>query len=203
MRKLLIIILFSLLAINCGRNFTEEQKKYISSVEQMRDNTNKYMKDSPDSPFNAKAKEVFHPLKYYDVDPDFVFKSKLIEYPQKDTVKVFGTKGDERIAVRYGYVECNYNGNKFKANVYKGFARTTGDVYYSIWFTDKTTGKDTYGVGRYIDFELNPDPQFVYTIDFNLAYNPYCAYSPNYSCTIPTKEDFINLEIKAGEKSFH
>jgi len=50
---------------------------------------------------------------------------------------------------------------------------------------------------------LNPDKNFVYTIDFNLAYNPYCAYSPDYSCAVPSKEDHISLAIEAGEKSFH
>ena len=76
-------------------------------------------------------------------------------------------------------------------------------MYYSIWFTDKTTGEVTYGVGRYIDFEIHPDKDFNYTVDFNLAYNPYCAYSPEYSCAIPTKEDYIDLAIEAGEKNFH
>jgi hypothetical protein len=78
-----------------------------------------------------------------------------------------------------------------------------GEPYYSIWFTDKTTGKDTYGVGRYLDFELKDDPEFIYTIDFNRAYNPYCAYSSLFTCPIPRAEDYIDMEIEAGEKNFH
>ncbi|MGE5401501.1 MAG: DUF1684 domain-containing protein, partial [Ignavibacteriales bacterium] len=66
-----------------------------------------------------------------------------------------------------------------------------------------TTNDETYGVGRYLDFEKNENPDYVYTIDFNLAYNPYCAYSPNYSCAIPTKDDYVDLAIRAGEKKFH
>jgi uncharacterized protein (DUF1684 family) len=83
-----------------------------------------------------------------------------------------------------------------------GFSKTD-EEYYSIWFTDRTTGNDTYGVGRYLDFELNDDPEFVYTIDFNRAYNPYCAYTPLFTCPIPREEDFIDLAIEAGEKNFH
>ncbi|MCL4278406.1 MAG: DUF1684 domain-containing protein, partial [Ignavibacteriaceae bacterium] len=79
----------------------------------------------------------------------------------------------------------------------------TGEPYYSIWFTDKTTGKETYGVGRYLDFELNENPDFIYTIDFNKAYNPYCAYSAMFTCPIPRKEDYIDMSIEAGEKNFH
>ncbi len=76
-------------------------------------------------------------------------------------------------------------------------------VIIVYWFTDKTTGNETYPVGRYLDFELNNDPEFIYKLDFNRAYNPYCAYSDLYTCAIPTKEDYLDFEIKAGEKTFH
>jgi uncharacterized protein len=141
-------------------------------------------------------------LKYFDVDPAFVFKGRLTEFNPKDTVTIYGTKGEPRIAVRYGFIEINYQNQRIKINVYQGNT-AAGEIYYSIWFTDKTTDKETYGVGRYIDFEKADDPDHIYTIDFNLAYNPYCAYSPNFSCAIPTKEDFIPISIEAGEKKFH
>lgn len=201
-KKLSFILSLSLLFQFCGTKYTPEQQKYIQEVEKERTAKNEYMKNSPESPFNYKGKVHFVDLKYYDVDPDFVFRSKIYEYNKKDTVKVFGTKGEERKAVRYGYVKFNFDGKTYKLNVYKGFAKT-GQEYYSIWFTDKTTGKETYGVGRYLDIELNNDKDFIYTIDFNLAYNPYCSYSPNYSCAIPTKEDYIPLAVEAGEKNFH
>ena len=130
------------------------------------------------------------------------FKSKLNEYPQKDTITVYGTKGEARKAVKFGYVIFNFKNKQYRLNIYKGTS-SDGEEYYSIWFTDKTTGGETYGVGRYIDFDINPDSNYVYTIDFNLAYNPYCAYSSKYSCAIPTKEDYIDLAVTAGEKKFH
>ncbi len=177
------------------------------------------MKNNSDSPFNQDPKAEFHPLKYYNVNPDYVFmgilhksasggfghpfgKSNLYENQQKDTVKVLGTKGEERKAVRFGYINIKYKNKIYKINIYKGWTKNNQE-YYSIWFTDETTGKETYGVGRYLDFELNPDPDYLYTIDFNLAYNPYCAYSSKYSCAVPTKEDHIALPVEAGEKSFH
>jgi len=160
------------------------------------------MKNDPDSPFNQDPNAHFQDLKYYDVNPDYVFKSKLYEYKNKDTVKIFGTKGEERKAVRYGYVKINFKEGERNINVYKSMSRN-GQTYYSIWFTDKTTGDETYGVGRYLDFDFHPDSDFIYTVDFNLAYNPYCSYSAKYSCAIPTKEDHIDLAIKAGEKRFH
>jgi hypothetical protein len=144
----------------------------------------------------------FHELNYFEVNPEFVFKSKLYEYPEKDTVIIYGTKGEPRETIKYGYVKFNYGGEEYKVNVYES-SGSDGTKYYSIWFTDKTTNKESYGVGRYLDFEKQVDPNYIYTIDFNLAYNPYCAYNPNYSCAIPSKEDYIPLEIRAGEKKFH
>lgn len=187
---------------SCGKKYTPEQVHYISEVQKFRQDKDNEFRTSESSPFNYKGKVHFEPLKYYDINPDYVFKSRLTEYEKKDTVTVFGTKGEERKAVRFGFVTFSHDNKNYKMNVYKGFTKG-GEEYYSIWFTDKTTGDETYGVGRYLDFELNQDKNFLYTIDFNLAYNPYCAYSPAYSCAIPTKEDHVDLEIKAGEKRFH
>ncbi len=199
---ILMLLPTLLFYISCGENHTPEQKAYMASIEKQRQEKDEYMKNDHQSPFNFKGKVEFHPLKYFDIDPDFVFKSKLFEFPVKDTVIVFGTKGEERKVIRYGFVNFEYEKKNYRLNVYKGSTKS-GDEYFSIWFTDLTTGEESYGVGRYLDFELNPDKEFVYTIDFNLAYNPYCAYTPDYTCAIPTKEDFINLKIEAGEKKFH
>ncbi len=139
-----------------------------------------------------------------DLEPvsEFIFTSKLFEYDSKDTVDVFGTRGELRRVIKLGYFELNYRNDEHKVNMYKAFGRD-GTPYYSIWFTDKTTGKETYGVGRYLDFEKEDDPDHIYTIDFNRAYNPYCAYSAEFTCPIPREEDYMDFEIKAGEKNFH
>ena len=200
---LLISSLFlTLLLGSCGKNYTPEQKKYIASIEKFRQEKNEEMKDDPDSPFNRDPNAHFSPLKYFDVDPGFVFHSRLYYYNPQDTVEILGTKGETRKIVRFGYVKFDYKGKDYKVNVYKG-GTPSGKEYYTIWFTDKTTGEETYGVGRYLDFDLNSDTNFVYTIDFNKAYNPYCSYSAIYSCAVPTKEDHIDLAVEAGEKSFH
>ncbi|HVO73066.1 MAG TPA: DUF1684 domain-containing protein [Ignavibacteriaceae bacterium] len=202
LKPLLFLFSISLFLGSCGKNYTPEQRKYIEKVEKYRAEKDEYMKNDPGSPFNYKGKVHFKPLKYYDPDPSFVFKSRLYQYEKKDTIKILGTKGEERKIVKFGFVKFNFDKKDYKLNVYKGVSRD-GEDYYSIWFTDKTSGKQTYGVGRYLDFDLNPDSSYIYTIDFNLAYNPYCAYSPEYSCAVPSKEDHINLAVEAGEKNFH
>ena len=200
-KHLLILALFFFLT-GCGKNYTPEQKVYIQLTEKQRTEKNEWAKNDSSSPFNKKGKVEFHDLNYFEVDPSFVFKSLLYEYDPKDTVTIYGTKGEPRKSIRYGYVVITYQNKQYKINVYQG-TTASGETYYSIWFTDLTTNNESYGVGRYIDFEKVDDPNNEYEIDFNLAYNPYCAYSPNYSCAIPTKEDFIPIAIKAGEKKFH
>ncbi|HEX2983500.1 MAG TPA: DUF1684 domain-containing protein [Ignavibacteriales bacterium] len=195
-------LLLSLLLVSCSRDYTPEEKSYIEAIKKDRADKDIYMRDDALSPFNGDRGVPFEPLKYYDVDPNFVFKSKLTEYSSKDTIAIYGTKGEERKAVKYGYLTFAKDDKKYKVNLYKGFAKS-GEEYFSIWFTDKTTNEETYGVGRYLDFELSQDPGYIYTLDFNMAYNPYCAYNARYSCAIPTKEDHLDLAIEAGEKKFH
>jgi len=201
-KNVLLFLISLLLIISCEKSYTPKQREYIVLIEMQRKEKNQWLKNSPDSPFNYKGKVEFHELNYFDVDPEFVFYSKLVPYSHKDTVTIFGTKGEQRKAVRYGFLIINFPSKSIPVNVYES-ETNNGEKYYSIWFTDLTTNKETYGVGRYLDFELNEDPNYLYKVDFNLAYNPYCAYSPEYSCAIPTKEDFIPVEIKAGEKKFH
>jgi uncharacterized protein (DUF1684 family) len=202
MKSKIVLLSLVLFLVSCGKQYTPEQQKYIASIEQQRKEKDDSMKNDADSPFNQEPKQHFEPLKYYKVDPDFVFKSKSTEYEIKDTISIYGTKGEERKVVRFGYVSISFQNKNYKMNVYNGTSRS-GENYYSIWFTDKTTGEETYGVGRYLDFELNADKNFLYTIDFNLAYSPYCSYSPKYSCAVPTKDDYLDIEVKAGEKKFH
>ena len=202
----LIVILFLtfLLTESCKENRVDdpEMKAYIDTLMKERKEKDYSMQFDINSPFNRDTTITFKPLNYYEPNPDFVFKSKLFKFDVQDTVAILGTKGETRPAVLLGFLELKKDNKVHRINVYQSFSRT-GEPYYSIWFTDKTTGNETYGVGRYLDFELNDHPEFVYTIDFNRAYNPYCAYSSLFTCPIPRAEDYIDMEIEAGEKNFH
>lgn len=202
LRAFYISLVVSLIFFSCGEEYTPEQKEYIKKIKSIREDKNKEFQSAPYSPFVQDAAAHFSPLKYYPVNPDFVFVSKLTEYQPKDSVIVLGTKGEERKVIKYGFLTFNHKGKDYRLNVYQGKSKS-GEEYHSVWFTDLTTGEETYGVGRYIDFEVNPDKNFDYTIDFNLAYNPYCAYSSKYSCAVPTKDDFLDMKVLAGEKIFH
>jgi uncharacterized protein (DUF1684 family) len=199
---LILLLFLVVLFFYRGKRYTPAERNYINKIEKQRLEKDMEMKNDPDSPFNQDPNAHYAPLKYFDVNPDFVFKSKLFEYHPKDTIKIYGTKGEERKVVKFGYVTITYKGKIYNINVYQGKSRA-GMEYYSIWFTDKTTNKESYGVGRYLDFEKMNDSNYVYTIDFNLAYNPYCSYSAKYSCAVPTKDDYLDIAVEAGEKKFH
>lgn len=171
-------------------------------------------KEDENSPFNRDTSISFHGLRWFPVDPRYRVHSVLHRYDTPETVVVMGTKGEERKQLKYGYFECvlpdeQGHPKALRLNVYK-FTPYDAKRYalykdiLSVWFTDETTGKTTYDVGRYVEIgNENPDPAYEYTIDFNKAYNPYCAYSNLYSCAIPRKEDHLDLALAVGEMKYH
>lgn len=196
------ILILILIACNSKDTNIDIPDNYVINVLASRSEKDSSMQFDLNSPFNRDTTIEFSPLKYYEPDPTFLFKSKLFRYDSQDTVQILGTKGEVRKVIKEGYVKLKIEETEYRVNVYKGFGRN-GVVYHSIWFTDNTTGKETYGVGRYLDFEMNDNPDYIYEIDFNYAYNPYCAYSAMYSCPIPSEEDYLDLRIEAGERNFH
>lgn len=205
---ILILAVILILQFGCQTKNDEEtnsksfDENYLTELFNERTSKDSTMRYDPHSPFNRDPIAEYANLNYYEPGSEFIFISKLYEYEPKDTVDVFGTRGELRRVIKLGYFILKYRSDEHKVNMYKAFGRD-GTPYYSIWFTDNTTGKETYGVGRYLDFEKEDDPDHIYTIDFNRAYNPYCAYSAEFTCPIPREEDYIDFEIKAGEKNFH
>jgi uncharacterized protein (DUF1684 family) len=106
---------------------------------------------------------------------------------------------------RYGTVSFKIADSVFKLTVYRG-AELMQTVLYKnhlfLPFTDLTSGEESYGAGRYLDLEINDIVNNQVILDFNKAYNPYCAYSDEYNCPIPPRENYLNIAIKAGEKNF-
>ena len=168
----------------------------------------------PHSPFVRDTSARYHGINWFPVNPAFRGESVLHTYAAPETVTVMGTKGEPRSQLRYGYVEFPVPGETgapvmIRLNVYK-FTPYDGERYaqypetMSIWFTDSTTGRETYGVGRYIDAgDDRHNPDLRYVIDLNKAYNPYCAYSGMYSCAIPRKEDHLAIALRVGEMKYN
>ena len=174
----------------------------VAAIAKFRAEKDAEMRDSPQSPFKREPPVAFAPLKYFPPDPAWVLRSKLQVYPEQQPVTILDTKGRKRDGVIHGFLTLTKDGRTHTLRVYR-MSAPGGGFYYGVWFTDRTTGDTTYEVGRYLDFEKVDDPEHVYTLDFNLAYNPYCAYTPAYGCAVPRKEDHLDLAITAGEKKWH
>ena len=166
------------------------------------------------SPFARDSSLEFHGIQWFPVNPKYRGTSLLHRFETPDTVIVMGTRGEQRKQLRYGYFELPVPDSMgtatqvrliaYKFTPYDGQRYALYRDHLSVWFTDHTTGRETYDVGRYLEIGTeNPDPSHAYVIDFNKAYNPYCAYSALYSCAIPREEDHLNIALPVGEKKYH
>lgn len=147
-----------------------------------------------ESPLPHGARHEFDGLDYYEPNPDLVFEL-TVEAGDDTEVRVGTSDGEERTYRRAGTVHFEVNGEPAQLTLY-----STGHSGYFLPFRDSTSGKGTYGAGRYLDLEPNDDGTV--TVDFNYAYNPTCAYDEAYSCPLPPAENWLRVPIEAGEKDF-
>lgn len=111
--------------------------------------------------------------------------------------------GEIRSGLRYGYFEFRVEGQDCRLQVYRleDAPDTGGGAYLFVPFRDATSGIETYGAGRYIDLKENTSG--VYDLDFNRAYNPYCAYNAQFSCPVAPADNTLKVPVRAGEKKYH
>lgn len=150
-----------------------------------------------ESPLDEADRAHFTGLKYFPFDPAYRLLIKLSPPERRDNVILMDTKGAERTYERYGILDFALQGQPQRLTLF----RDPGHGYYFLPFRDATTGRETYGVGRYVEpKEAGPG---LYLIDFNNAYNPYCAYSNHWSCPVPPDENRLTVAVRAGEMKFH
>lgn len=171
-------------------------------LEAFRKQKNKFFMENIDSPILPEEKENFAGLNYYPVDLTFRVVARLVPDANAGIFRVQTTTGEHKEYTRAGRLEFELHGQRLSLTAFLPPAEEAmhgGRLF--VPFRDKTSGKETYGAGRYLD--LNKKASNDYVLDFNRAYNPFCAYSPYYSCPLPPGENNMPLEISAGEKLFH
>ncbi|MFB6171518.1 MAG: DUF1684 domain-containing protein [Haloarculaceae archaeon] len=177
-----------------------DTEDWRSEVEAFRRQKDQYFGEDSHSPISPAERETFDGLNYYPVDEDYRFVLPLDEHEEKERV-VVGTSADgEQEYVRWGEFHFEVDGERVTIQAYKS---DPGDDRLWVPFRDETSGAETYGAGRYIDLE--PDAHRVdgeWVLDFNLAYNPTCAYSDRYECPLPPTENWLDVAIEAGEKAY-
>jgi len=151
----------------------------------------------PKSPRFAEYKGI----KYFPADLSYRFLAALTPNPNPDTTIILSTRGNRRRALRLGHFDFDVKGTPCRLEVNRLLEPGVGEKDISLFFTDATTGKESYTVGRYL--EPQPRPDGLYVLDFNECYNPACAYSEHYNCPIPPKENHLAVAIAAGEQNAH
>jgi len=154
---------------------------------------------SESSPLPVGERGKFNGLDYYPVNPELRFEVRLQRYPGPKTIRMATNTGEIRSGLHYGFFEFTAENNICRVQVYRLEEEFSKPSLF-IPFLDATSGVETYEGGRYID--LTENTSGIYDLDFNRAYNPYCAYNPEYSCPAPPEENKLDAPIRAGEKNY-
>ena len=155
-----------------------------------------FLRSSKDSPLPVPLRPGFKGLDYYPPDPRYRLVGDLQIYGQRRKIQVPTNAGSLVPMERFGRLVARLEGISFRLEVYRSLEE---DELLAL-FKDSTSGKQTYSGGRYV--RLTPLGNGSYLLDFNRAYNPYCAYSPDYVCPMPPPQNHLSLSIRAGERAF-
>ncbi len=163
----------------------------LRSFREMKDQF--FARDSQ-SPLTADQKRVFQGLEYFPENPELRLEVEVEEFPEKEEIVMQTSTGDVQRYRRYGRFRFTVDGDEAELTVY------AGPHGFFLPFVDSLAGTETYGAGRYLEPELLPNGKLL--VDFNLAYNPYCAYNERWSCPLPPAENRLKVPIRAGERNF-
>lgn len=162
---------------------------------------NKEYRDAEKSPLTDKDRETFTEHPFFPINEKYHIVAKFVRNKNAKPFKMKTTTSRLPTYEKYGTAIFKIDGKKYKLSIYQSYKlRETEEYkdYLFIPFMDFTNGTETYGGGRYIDLSIPTGNTIV--IDFNKAYQPYCAYSKGYSCPIPPAENRLRVRIEAGVK---
>ena len=167
----------------------------MSSLQDFRHRKDEFFAKDGQSPLTSEQKRSFEGLNYFSENPDLRFEVEVEEYPEKEKMSIQTSTGDVQNYVRAGRFSFEVDGQQVGLTLY------SNQHGYFLPFVDALAGKETYPAGRYLEPQNLPDGRLL--IDFNMAYNPYCAYNENWSCPLTPSENRLKVPIRAGEKQFH
>jgi uncharacterized protein (DUF1684 family) len=167
----------------------------MSTLEQFRQEKDEVFKTSRQSPLTAEQKREFHGLNYYPENPSLRLELPMERFARAEPVVLATSTGDEQEYFHVGQVRFDVAGQTAVLQIYEA------DYGFFLPFADATAPDETYGAGRYLEPQALGGDRLV--VDFNLAYNPYCAYNEHWSCPLPPSANRLKVKIEAGEKKFH
>lgn len=166
----------------------------MDALEDFRKSKDEFFANSNSSPLTPEQKEHFTGLTYFPENPGLRLQVEVPEFEEQVQVKMPTSTGDVKTYTRYGRFAFQVEGQKAELTLFNS------PHGFFLLFVDSLAGSETYGAGRYLEPEQLEGGRFL--VDFNLAYNPYCAYNEMWNCPIPPAENRLNVPIRAGEKIF-
>ncbi len=198
-----IILILAVAVVLAGIYYSvsgnQTSEAYIQKIETLRKEKNHSLQSGSDSPFNDSIP--FSGLHYFPIDEKYRINARLTPISPKKPVALPTSDGKQKSYLEYAYAEFEMDGVKNKLLILEimDMGPYRGTLFLA--FADKTSANETYGAGRYLDVKKIPGATSV-TLDFNEAYNPYCAYNDNFSCPFPPPENVLNVAIRAGEMNY-
>jgi uncharacterized protein (DUF1684 family) len=197
MKKILAITVFLIGGLNTFCQI--DSALYRAESIRFWEEQNAHYRDKKESPLDKKARKIFAGHRVYAYDANFVIAAKMVRYEREDTVVMKTSADTEKLFVKYAQLHFNLGRSHCHLTVYQSLTGRLKEEHKNdlfIPFKDLTSGKDTYGGGRYLDVQIPEGNTLI--LNFNTAYNPYCAYTDGYFCPIPPAENMLNVEVKAG-----
>ena len=199
MKTYFFLFCFAITMLSCA----QDKQQILGETEWQKEMNAEY-KDASTSPLKEKDRSDFKSLDFFKFDSTYVVTATLKRTPNTEWFTMKTTTSRESEERIFGILTFQLKGKTFSLNVYQGKELMKDEDYKDylfLPFLDNTNGDTTYGGGRYIDLRISEGDTI--EIDFNKAYNPYCAYNERYSCPIVPRENYLDTNIEAGVKKFH
>jgi len=177
------------------------EEEFATTITKERNEKNDFLKNNEGSPF-ATLTEEFKELSYFKPDLNYRVNAKLTPIKDKKVIVLATSDGKEQKYLEYAHATFTLGDINCKLLILEVMEMGPLRGKLFLAFADETSGKETYGGGRYLDIKKVPAATSV-VLDFNKAYNPYCAYNDSYSCPFPPSENILRVAIRAGEMSYH
>jgi uncharacterized protein (DUF1684 family) len=198
---LILVVIIVLIVVFYSVNDGQNNPAYTEEIKKEREEKDRFMKTSKESPF-ATLKEEFSGLKYFEPDTKYRVVANLSPITDEKVVVLPTSDGKEQRYLEYADATFTLDGVDCKLTILEVMETGIFRGKLFLAFGDETSANETYGAGRYLDLNKTPGSNTI-TLDFNKAYNPYCAYNDTYSCPFPPTGNLLKVAIKAGEKSYH
>jgi len=204
MKNIYSVLMFAVMTASIASCKMDDNDPYHVKIRKERYSKDSFFKVSNQSPFDLKAKREISELPYFNPDIKYDVKGHLELLDTPKPVRMAVSNSAPEAYFNLGKVVFDLNGTECKLSIFQN-AKSMKDPQAAnelfCPFTDETSGKETYGSGRFLDLQRNPGSNDI-EVDFNAAYNPYCAYNHEYSCPIPPMENHLDFRVEAGEKKY-